>query len=157
MLIKCLHTSRTEFGRTNTIIHRLMHAAIQTGVFCTAFALATLITFRKDSLPLVLLDEIASIGGWPQTNFFAIFSFPMGRVYTNVSFLKAPQNSALSNQTLMDTLNVRHTLRDVLKETRAVCISTYEYCYPYLMLRRSTSRSPWAPNCNRIEIYQTIE
>ena len=80
-----------------------MHAAIQTGVFCTAFALATLIAFRKGSLPLVLLDEISSIGASPETNIFAIFSFPMGRVYTNVSFLITPQNSTLTDQTLMDT------------------------------------------------------
>jgi len=69
-----------------------MHLAIQSGVFCTIFALGTLITFRVT----------------PQSNLFCLFAFPAGRIYTN---------------TLMDTLNVRYGLRDILNETRAINIS----------------------------------
>ena len=107
-----------------------MHLAIQSGVFCTIFALGTLITFRKSSLSLILLLDISLIGVTPQSNLFCLFAFPAGRIYTNVSdFLFTPQNSALSDQTLMDTLNVRHGLRDILNETRAVCLFTCAHAY----------------------------
>lgn len=62
-----------------------MHVAIQSGVFCTIFALGALITFRKSFQPLMLLLDISLIGVTPQSSLFCLFAFPAGRIYTNVS------------------------------------------------------------------------
>jgi hypothetical protein len=65
-----LSRSRTGFRKTDTIINRLIRGAIQTGLFASLFALADLFSF-------VLL---------PGTNFYAMFAYPIGRIYTNVRF-----------------------------------------------------------------------
>ena len=67
-----LSRSRTGFRKTDTIINRLIRGAIQTGLFASIFALADLFSF-------VLLGK---------TNLYALFAFPIGRIYTNVSHLK---------------------------------------------------------------------
>ncbi|KAJ7691603.1 hypothetical protein B0H17DRAFT_1201020 [Mycena rosella] len=81
-LITMLARWRTGFRRTDTIINRLIRGAIETGTFASAFALADLFSFvfcRK-------------------TNLYAMFAFPIGRIYTN---------------TLLHTLNGRASLRDM--------------------------------------------
>jgi hypothetical protein len=54
------------------MINRLIRGAIQTGLFVSIFALADLFSF--------LLHR--------DTNLYAMFAFPIGRIYTNVRHLK---------------------------------------------------------------------
>jgi len=61
--------SRTGIRKTDAVLDRLIRGAIQTGFFIGIFSLGSLITF-------VLL---------PNTSLYAIFSIPLGRIYTNVS------------------------------------------------------------------------
>jgi hypothetical protein len=75
-----LARSRTGFRKTDTIINRLIRGAIQTGFFVSLFALADLFSF--------VLHR--------NTNFYAFFAYPIGRIYTN---------------TLLDTLNSRNELK----------------------------------------------
>ncbi|KXN88824.1 hypothetical protein AN958_06693, partial [Leucoagaricus sp. SymC.cos] len=75
-----LSRSRTGFRKTDTIINRLIRGAIQTGLFASIFALADLFSF-------VLHRD---------TNLYAMFAYPIGRIYTN---------------TLLDTLNARKELK----------------------------------------------
>ncbi|KAG6837317.1 hypothetical protein H0H93_011412 [Arthromyces matolae] len=80
VLSAVLSRSRTGFRKTDTIINRLIRGAIQTGLFASIFALADLFSF-------VLHGD---------TNLYAMFAFPIGRIYTN---------------TLLDTLNARVELK----------------------------------------------
>jgi hypothetical protein len=75
-----LSSSRTGFRRTDTIINRLIRGAVQTGVFACIFALADMFSF--------LLHR--------ETYLYAMFAYPLGRIYTN---------------TLLDTLNARTALQ----------------------------------------------
>ncbi|KAF8994563.1 hypothetical protein BDQ17DRAFT_1331047 [Cyathus striatus] len=86
VLIVVLSKSHTGFRKTDTILNRLIRGAIQTGLFASFFALGDLFSFR-------FLAE---------TNFYAMFSYPIGRIYTN---------------TLMDTLNARAEMRTMLNTT----------------------------------------
>ncbi|KAJ7244071.1 hypothetical protein C8J57DRAFT_1311295 [Mycena rebaudengoi] len=81
-LITALLHSRTGFRRTDTIINRLVRGAIETGLFASAFALADLFSF-------VFFRD---------TNLYAMFAFPIGRIYTN---------------TLLHTLNARAELNNM--------------------------------------------
>ncbi|ESK84001.1 hypothetical protein Moror_11537 [Moniliophthora roreri MCA 2997] len=81
-----LYRSRTGFRRTDSIINRLIRGAIQTGFFVTVFALGDLFSF------LFIRD----------TNWYAFFAFPIGRIYTN---------------TMLDTLNSRQSLKQVASGT----------------------------------------
>ena len=73
VLTLVLSRSRTGFRRTDTVINRLIRGAIQTGLFSSIFALADLFSFvlHRDTL------------------LYAMFAYPIGRIYTNVSFLSA--------------------------------------------------------------------
>ena len=64
-----LSRSRTGFRRTDTIVNRLIRGAIQTGLFASMFALADLFSFvlHRDTL------------------LYAMFAYPIGRIYSNVS------------------------------------------------------------------------
>ncbi|KDR83608.1 hypothetical protein GALMADRAFT_133037 [Galerina marginata CBS 339.88] len=75
-----LSRSRTGFRRTDTIINRIIRGAVQTGLFVSLFALGDMFSF--------LLHR--------DTNLYAMFAYPMGRIYTN---------------TLLDTLNARTALK----------------------------------------------
>ncbi|KAF8665401.1 hypothetical protein AX16_000420 [Volvariella volvacea WC 439] len=77
-----LSRSRTGFRKTDHIINRLIRGAVQTGLFASIFALADLATF--------LLHR--------DTNLYAFFAYPIGRIYTN---------------TLLDTLNARAELKNM--------------------------------------------
>ncbi|KAJ7913902.1 hypothetical protein B0H13DRAFT_2270994 [Mycena leptocephala] len=68
--------SKTGFHRTDTIINRLIRGAIQTGLFVSIFALGDLFSFIFAG----------------KTTFYAMFAYPIGRIYTN---------------TLLNTLNAR--------------------------------------------------
>ncbi|KAF8737899.1 hypothetical protein AX14_012270 [Amanita brunnescens Koide BX004] len=100
IMVTRLYTSRTSYRQTNTVIYRLMRASVQTGIFCTVFAMGDMISFLA----------------MPQSNLFGMFAFPIGRIYTN---------------TLMETLNMREALKDLLGEPR---VSTFR-------LASTTSRS----------------
>ncbi|KAJ6612731.1 hypothetical protein B0H10DRAFT_287254 [Mycena sp. CBHHK59/15] len=76
ILTYILSRSKTGFRRTDSIINRLIRGAIQTGLFVSIFALGDLFSF-------VFFGD---------TTFYAMFAYPLGRVYTN---------------TLLDTLNAR--------------------------------------------------
>ncbi|KIM46054.1 hypothetical protein M413DRAFT_441116 [Hebeloma cylindrosporum] len=85
ILITCvlsfvLSRSRTGFRRTDTIINRIIRGAVQTGLFASIFALADLFSFMLHR----------------NTNLYAMFAYPLGRIYTN---------------TLLDTLNARTALK----------------------------------------------
>ncbi|KAF5385351.1 hypothetical protein D9615_001200 [Tricholomella constricta] len=81
-----LSRSRTGFRKTDTIINRLIRGAVQTGLFASIFALADLFTFVLH----------------PGTNLYAMFAYPIGRIYTN---------------TLLDTLNARSDLKKNMSST----------------------------------------
>ncbi|KAF8702237.1 hypothetical protein AX14_014452 [Amanita brunnescens Koide BX004] len=87
ILVTKLYFCRTRFQQTNTVIHRLIRVAIQTGTFATIFAVGDLVSF-------LLMSE---------TYLSGMFTFPIGRIYTN---------------TMMDTLNMREALREILNESR---------------------------------------
>jgi len=82
-----LSRSLTGFRKTDTIVNRLIRGAIQTGLFASIFALADLFSF--------LLHQ--------DTFLYAMFAYPIGRIYTN---------------TLLDTLNSRIQLRILAARTR---------------------------------------
>jgi len=75
-----LWRSRTGIRKTDTILNRLIRGAVQTGLFASIFALGDLFGF--------LLHR--------NTNLYAMFAYPIGRIYTN---------------TLLDTLNARASLQ----------------------------------------------
>jgi len=77
-----LARSRTGFRKTDTVVNRLIRGAIQTGLFAALFALADLFSF--------VLHK--------NTNLYAMFAYPIGRIYTN---------------TLLDTLNSRIELKQM--------------------------------------------
>ncbi|KDQ54102.1 hypothetical protein JAAARDRAFT_38717 [Jaapia argillacea MUCL 33604] len=77
-----LYRSRTGIRKTNTILNRLIRGAVQTGLFVSIFALGDLFSF-------LLLRT---------TNLYAMFAYPIGRIYTN---------------TLLDTLNARSALQNL--------------------------------------------
>ncbi|KAJ7096861.1 hypothetical protein C8R44DRAFT_812361 [Mycena epipterygia] len=81
-LITVLSRSRTGFRKTDAIITRLIRGAIETGTFASVFALGDLFFFTF----------------FRTTNVYAMFAFPIGRIYTN---------------TLLHTLNSRADLRNM--------------------------------------------
>ncbi|KAJ6595573.1 hypothetical protein DFH09DRAFT_1410161 [Mycena vulgaris] len=81
-LIAALSRWRTGFRKTNTVINRLIRGAVETGTFASAFALTDLFSFVF----------------FRKTNLYAMFAFPIGRIYTN---------------TLLHTLNARASLRNM--------------------------------------------
>lgn len=81
-----LSRSKTGFRRTDTILNRLIRGAVQTGLFVSIFALGDLFSF--------LLHR--------NTNLYAMFAYPMGRIYTN---------------TLLDTLNARIAIKNMNNTT----------------------------------------
>ncbi|KAF9476490.1 hypothetical protein BDN70DRAFT_882315 [Pholiota conissans] len=80
-----LTRARTGFRRTDTIINRIIRGAVQTGLFASMFALADLFSFMFHR----------------NTNLYAMFAYPIGRIYTN---------------TLLDTLNARTSLKTMASE-----------------------------------------
>ncbi|KAJ7131449.1 hypothetical protein C8R44DRAFT_612892 [Mycena epipterygia] len=89
-----LARSRTGFSRMDTIITRLIRGTIETGTFASAFALADLFFFVF----------------FRTTNIWAMFAFPIGRIYTN---------------TLLHTLNARAGLRNM----NSTIAGDFEVCY----------------------------
>ncbi|KAG6919023.1 hypothetical protein DXG01_009733 [Tephrocybe rancida] len=85
--------SRTGFRKTDTIINRLIRGAIQTGLFASIFALADLFSFVLHG----------------NTNLYAMFAYPIGRIYTNSLFIVAWIDAL--TKTLLDTLNARVELK----------------------------------------------
>jgi len=77
-----LSRSRTGFRRTDTIINRIIRGSVQTGLFVSIFALADLFSFLFSR----------------NTYLYAMFAYPLGRIYTN---------------TLLDTLNARSALKSI--------------------------------------------
>ncbi|KAH8829000.1 hypothetical protein DL96DRAFT_1023363 [Flagelloscypha sp. PMI_526] len=66
ILSRALWRRKTGFTRTNTIIHRSIRAAVQSGFFSSVFAFFGLLSFVI----------------WTDTYFYAIFSWPLGRIYS---------------------------------------------------------------------------
>lgn len=93
----------------------------QTGVFASAFALGDLFSF-------VLHRD---------TYLYAMFAYPIGRIYTNVSSLFPTYASKgiadkSNSQTLLDTLNSRQTLKDKMGsgvQEADVRFSPLPFCY----------------------------
>ncbi|KAJ7164779.1 hypothetical protein C8R43DRAFT_1086174 [Mycena crocata] len=93
-LTVALTRSKTGFRTTDTIINRLIGGAIRTGLFASIFALADLFSF--------LLHR--------NTNLYAMFAYPIGRIYTN---------------TLLNTLNSRANMKmhDTIVDSEASCMN----------------------------------
>lgn len=72
-----LWRSKTGFRKTDHVIHRLMRGSIQTGLFAGIFSMGDLITFTR----------------WPDTNMYGMFAIPIGRIYTNVSYVRPCRHS----------------------------------------------------------------
>ncbi|KAH8828253.1 hypothetical protein DL96DRAFT_1162707 [Flagelloscypha sp. PMI_526] len=62
-----LSTSRTGFPSTDRLVNRLIKTAIQSGFFCSLFAIGDIIAFATR----------------PTTSLYGIFAIPIGRIYTN--------------------------------------------------------------------------
>ena len=71
ILVIIFSSWRGGFRKTDSIVNRLIRGAIQTGLFAGIFSLGDLITF-------VIV---------PKTELYAMFVFPIGRIYTNVSVI----------------------------------------------------------------------
>ncbi|KAH8833064.1 hypothetical protein DL96DRAFT_1552101 [Flagelloscypha sp. PMI_526] len=67
ILSRALWRSKTGLARTNTIIHRCIRAAIQSGLFTSVFAFADLVGFVF----------------WTDTYLYIIFGWPLGRIYSS--------------------------------------------------------------------------
>ncbi|KAH8833063.1 hypothetical protein DL96DRAFT_1552100 [Flagelloscypha sp. PMI_526] len=67
ILSRALWRSKTGVARTNTIIHRCIRAAIQSGLFTSVFAFAALLGFVF----------------WTDTYLYLIFGWPVGRIYSS--------------------------------------------------------------------------
>lgn len=80
-----LARSRTGYKGTDNVINRLIRGAIQTGLFASLFALGDLFCF------LWLRD----------TNLYAMFAYPLGRIYTNVR--KFPDSRCLHVSSFIDS------------------------------------------------------
>ncbi|KAJ6521396.1 hypothetical protein DFH09DRAFT_1192901 [Mycena vulgaris] len=87
-----LARSKTGFRITDSIINRLIRCTIQTGLFASIFALADLFSF--------LLHR--------NTNLYAMFAYPIGRIYTNtlLNTLNSRANMKL-HDTVVDSDNLR--------------------------------------------------
>src|ERR1700684_4306844 len=84
-MVTHLYMSRTPSRQTNKVIYRLMRASVQTGVFCTIFAMGDLISFRKTlSWEYYSLTQSCAVA-LPRSYLYGMFAFPIGRIYTNVS------------------------------------------------------------------------
>ncbi|KAJ7243942.1 hypothetical protein C8J57DRAFT_57279 [Mycena rebaudengoi] len=94
-LTVALARSKTGFRTTDTIINRLIGGAIRTGLFASIFALADLFSF--------LLHR--------DTNLYAMFAYPIGRIYTN---------------TLLNTLNARADMKvhEMMVDSENLCLSS---------------------------------
>lgn len=73
---------------------------------------------------------------WPQANLYGLFVFPIGRIYTNVSAsintFRECLRVANAVKAIMDTLNVRASLRSEIAEVDEVL---------------DVSRTSWKPFC----------
>ncbi|KAG6909257.1 hypothetical protein DXG01_001319 [Tephrocybe rancida] len=118
-LIVLLLKSRTGFQRSNSVIYRLVGAAIQTehlsddesttappGFFAAIFSAAGIVVYLK----------------YPTTRYYAIIGLAIARVYSIVSDLSVchhgVSNSISTGQAVMDALLVRHSLREEIKGGR---------------------------------------
>ncbi|KAH8796236.1 hypothetical protein DL96DRAFT_1541168 [Flagelloscypha sp. PMI_526] len=69
VLSRALWRSKTGFARTNTIINRCIAASIQSGLFSSVFALGVMAAFLNSK----------------NTYLYAIFAWPLGKIYSNAS------------------------------------------------------------------------
>ncbi|KAH8829003.1 hypothetical protein DL96DRAFT_1023496 [Flagelloscypha sp. PMI_526] len=81
ILSKALWQSKTGSARTDTVIHRCIKAAVQSGLFSSVFAFACLLSFVF----------------WNNTFLFTIFSWPLGRIYSYSLFYTLVIRKELSN------------------------------------------------------------
>ncbi|KAJ6584584.1 hypothetical protein B0H19DRAFT_389920 [Mycena capillaripes] len=96
-LTVALARSKTGFRTTDTIINRLIGGAIRTGLFASMFALADLFSF--------LLHR--------DTNLYAMFAYPIGRIYTNTLLNTLNSRSSMKlHETVIDSENLRMSMRN---------------------------------------------
>ena len=101
-----------------------MRVAIQTGTFATLFAMGDLVTFCEALFQIRSTSNIVQVL-MSQTFLSGMFTFPIGRIYTNVGHYHMIPDVDTDDQdgncqTMMDTLNMREALRDLLNESRTV-------------------------------------
>ncbi|KAH8079816.1 hypothetical protein BXZ70DRAFT_960640 [Cristinia sonorae] len=96
-----LWRSRTGFRKTDSVLHRLIRGAIQTGLFAGIFSLGDLATFLK----------------YPDTNLYGMFAIPIGRIYTNTLLdtllTRDELRERLGGAVDMESSNVRTKLSDM--------------------------------------------
>ncbi|KAJ7210665.1 hypothetical protein B0H12DRAFT_407629 [Mycena haematopus] len=96
-LTVALARSKTGFRTTDTIINRLIGGAVRTGFFASIFALADLFSF--------LLHR--------NTNLYAMFAYPIGRIYTNTLLHTLNSRSSMKlHETIVDSENMRMSARN---------------------------------------------
>ena len=104
IMVTRLYTSRTRFRQTNTVIYRLIRASVETGIFCTIFAMGDMISFRKTSFLETMLANLALyIVAMPRSHLCGMFVFPIGRIYTNVSIFQSFLSANDETSDLLDS------------------------------------------------------
>ncbi|KAI0710831.1 hypothetical protein C8Q76DRAFT_798357 [Earliella scabrosa] len=106
ILCTILHSSKTGFSRSNTLINKLMVFAINTGLLTSVCACASLITFWV----------------YPNTFVYICFYFLMGRLYSNS--LMATLNARKSLQA-HSTGDLSISLRDVSGSASGTATNPY--------------------------------
>ncbi|KAJ7167442.1 hypothetical protein C8R43DRAFT_1232336 [Mycena crocata] len=100
ILIHALTRNKTGFYLTDTIINQLIRGAVQTGLFASMFAFGDLFAFVFA----------------PETTFYAMFAYPIGRIYTN---------------SLLDTLNTRMAIHRMEQAYGASGMAGWQASAPY--------------------------
>ncbi|KAF7357592.1 hypothetical protein MSAN_01355600 [Mycena sanguinolenta] len=104
-LTVALWRSKTGFRSTDTIINRLIGGAVRTGLFASIFALADLFSF--------LLHR--------DTNLYAMFAYPIGRIYTNTLLHTLNSRSSMKMRgAVVDSDNMRMSMRNVPGQSQIV-------------------------------------
>ncbi|KAI0751311.1 hypothetical protein C8Q80DRAFT_566226 [Daedaleopsis nitida] len=101
ILCTILHTSRTNFARSNTLINKLIVFAVNTGLLTSVCACISLITFFTV----------------PDTFIYICFYFLIGRLYSNS--LMATLNARQSLREAASTNDVSLSLRDLQPGTNS--------------------------------------
>ena len=124
VLLYTLSNSRTGFSGSDTVIKRLMRAAVQTGM-SYAFQLirrrAEHQKYRTGALPGVFaVVTLILFFTKSQTQLYSLTGIPISRLYSTVRQILLPLTEMLtfSAQTLMDTILCRGELRDMIQSQR---------------------------------------
>lgn len=142
IMVYCLHKSRTQFHQMNRVLVRLTAVAIQTGTFCTVFAMGDLFAFRKTFEVVMLYTDIVLSRRHNARNqsLGCVCLSDWAHIHKRecLLFVSRPRWwSFWMFKTLMLTLNMREELRDMLGEPRIVCF------HFFLLISRLWHKALW--------------